>query len=48
MALLTITIIGALQLRNDDRFREESFLELVKEFYRRLPLLKLEQSPRDR
>ena len=43
-ALTGITVISALQLRNGDRFREESFLELVKKFYRRLSLLKLARS----
>lgn len=39
-ALLAIGVIGALQLRNDDRLSEDSFLKLMIESYKRLPLLK--------
>jgi len=39
-ALLAIGVIGALQLRNDDRLSEESFLTLMIESYKRLPLLR--------
>jgi hypothetical protein len=43
-ALLAIGVIGAMQLRNDDRLSEESFLKLMIESYRRLPLLRGENS----
>jgi hypothetical protein len=39
-ALLAIGVIGAMQLRNDDRLSEESFLKLMIESYKRLPLLR--------
>lgn len=42
-ALLAIGVIGAYQLRNDGRLSEESFLKLMIESYRRLPLLRGEQ-----
>jgi Flp pilus assembly protein TadB len=42
-ALLAIGVLGALQLRNDDRLSEESFLKLMVEAYKRLPLLRGEQ-----
>jgi hypothetical protein len=42
-ALLAIGVLGALQLRNDDRLSEESFLKLMIESYKRLPLLRSEQ-----
>lgn len=42
-ALLAIGVLGALQLRNDDRLSEESFLKLMIESYKRLPLLRGEQ-----
>lgn len=35
-----IGVIGAMQLRNDDRLSEESFLKLMIESYKRLPLLR--------
>lgn len=38
--ILIIGIIGALQLRNDDKLKEEGFLKLMIETYKRLPLLK--------
>lgn len=39
-ALLAIGVVGAMGLRNDDRLSDESFLKLVIEAYKRLPLLK--------
>jgi internalin A len=39
-ALLAITVIGAMQLRNDVRLKDESFVKLIIEFYKRLPLLR--------
>jgi Flp pilus assembly protein TadB len=39
-ALLAIGVLGALQLRNDDRLSEDSFLKLMVESYKRLPLLR--------
>lgn len=37
--ILIIGIVGVLQLRNDDRISDKSFTSLIKETYRRLPLL---------
>lgn len=37
--ILLVGIIGAFQLRNDDKLKEESFLKLIGETYKRLPLL---------
>ena len=42
-ALLAIGVIGAMQLRNDDRLSEASFLTLMIESYKRLPLLRGER-----
>jgi internalin A len=42
-ALLAIGVLGAMQLRNDDRLSEESFLKLMIESYKRLPLLRGER-----
>jgi len=39
-ALLAIGVLGAMQLRNDDRLSEDSFLKLMVESYKRLPLLR--------
>lgn len=39
-ALLAIGVVGAMQLRNDDRLSEENFLKLMVESYKRLPLLR--------
>jgi len=39
-ALLAIGVVGAMQLRNDDRLSDESFLKLMIESYKRLPLLR--------
>ncbi|HKR12419.1 MAG TPA: COR domain-containing protein [Pyrinomonadaceae bacterium] len=38
--LLAIGVLGAMQLRNDDRLSEESFLKLMIESYKRFPLLR--------
>lgn len=38
--ILLIGIIGALQLKNDDKIKDENFITLMKETYSRLPLLK--------
>ena len=37
--ILLVGIIGAFQLRNDDKLKEEGFLKLIGETYKRLPLL---------
>ncbi len=37
---LLVTIVGALQLRNDDSLKDESFVALMVETLKRLPLLK--------
>jgi len=38
--ILLIGIIGAFQLKNDDKLKDETFLSLITETYKRLPLLK--------
>lgn len=38
--ILILGIVGALQLRNDDMLKEENFIQLMVETYKRLPLLK--------
>lgn len=38
--ILVISLIGILQLRNDDQITDKSFLSLIVETYKRLPLLK--------
>lgn len=38
--ILILSVIGALQLRNDDLLKEETFLKLMIEVFKRLPLLK--------
>lgn len=38
--ILIIGIIGALQLKNDNKIKDKSFVTLMKETYSRLPLLK--------
>jgi GTPase SAR1 family protein len=43
-AVLAIGVVGAMQLRNDDRLSEESFLKLMIESYKRLPLLQVNSS----
>ncbi|MEM7066928.1 MAG: COR domain-containing protein, partial [Cyanobacteria bacterium P01_B01_bin.77] len=45
--LLAIGIVGALQLRQDNRFSEENFLILLIEAYKQLPFLPRYQSERD-
>jgi hypothetical protein len=42
--LLSVGVIGALQLRNDDRLGEKPFIQLMIETYKRLPLLRKHQS----
>jgi len=37
---LLVGIIGAFQLRNDDKLKEKNFIKLMTETYKRLPLLK--------
>jgi len=37
---LLVGIVGALQLRNDEKLREENFVTIMTEVYKRLPLLK--------
>jgi len=39
-AILVISIVGALQLKNDDKLKEESFLKLMGLSFRYLPLLR--------
>lgn len=41
--ILIIGLIGVLQLRNDDKLKDESFVTLVTETFKRLPLLKPKQ-----
>jgi len=38
--ILLIGVIGAFQLRNDDKLKDENFIKLMSETYKRLPLLK--------
>lgn len=38
--LLAVGVIGALQMRNDERLTQKNFLELMLETYKRLPLLR--------
>ena len=38
--ILLIGIIGALQLKNDDKLKDESFIKLMSETYKKLPLLR--------
>jgi hypothetical protein len=38
--LLSIGIIGANQLKNDERLSDESYVKLMIESYKRLPLLR--------
>lgn len=37
--ILLVGVIGALQLKNDDKLKEDSFVKLMIETYKRLPLL---------
>lgn len=39
-SILLLGIVGAFQLKNDNQLSEKNFLELMKETYKRLPLLK--------
>jgi internalin A len=39
-ALLAVGVIGAVQLRNDDRLSEKSFLQLIVESYKRMSMLR--------
>jgi hypothetical protein len=38
--ILLIGVIGALQLKNDDKLKDKSFIKLISETYKRLPLLR--------
>jgi hypothetical protein len=38
--VIIITLIGVFQLKNDDKLKDESFVTLIKETFKRLPLLK--------
>ena len=38
--ILIIGVVGAFQLKNDDKLKDETFLSLIQETYKRLPLLK--------
>lgn len=42
--ILLIGVIGAFQLRNDEKLKDESFIKLMSETYKRLPLLKQNKS----
>lgn len=42
--LLLMGVVGAMQLRNDNRISESSFVQLMIESYRRLPLLRASKS----
>lgn len=46
--LLSVGIVGANQLRNDDRLTNESYVKLMLESYRRLPLLRGGPESKDR
>lgn len=37
--ILLIGLIGILQLKNDDKIMDKSFVSLIKETYKRLPLI---------
>lgn len=39
-SILLIGVIGALQLKNDDKLKDENFVKLMTETYKRIPLLK--------
>jgi len=45
-AVVALAIVGALQLRNDDRLKEEPFLKLMALSFKYLPLLKRRDSKR--
>lgn len=38
-SILFVGLIGAFQLKNDDKITDKSFISLIKEIYKRLPLL---------
>lgn len=42
--ILIIGLVGILQLRNDDRITDKSFTHLIKETYKRLPLVRNKQN----
>jgi internalin A len=44
-AVILLPIVGALQLRNDDRLKEKTFIELMGLFARQLPLLRGSERP---
>lgn len=44
-SILIVGIIGALQLQNDEKLKEENFLTLMVETYKRLPLLRNSTKP---
>ena len=44
--LLLITVIGALQLKNDERIEEQSFLKLMKMAFQQIPFLGKLAGPR--
>lgn len=48
-AMLLLTVVGALQLRQDDKLKERGFLKLMKDVFRQIPLLARASrtSPRD-
>ena len=46
--VLLVGAIGALQLRNDDRLKEENFIKLMLEVFKRLPLLVIKEKKRRR
>ena len=47
-ALLAIGVIGANQLKNDDRLTDANYVKLMTESYKRLPLLRGGRSERAR
>ena len=42
--ILIIGLVGILQLRNDDRITDKTFIHLIKETYKRLPLVRNKQN----
>jgi hypothetical protein len=46
--ILLIGVIGAFQLKNDDKLSENNFIKLMQETYRRLPLLKSKSNSKDK
>jgi internalin A len=47
MALLGATVVGILQLKNDERIEDKDFVNLLRAFFGRLPLLKLGDKQND-